>query len=79
MFIQNPVEFKMLCRHTGAGWKSCAWAIYQWLQDSGHMDRWVSCDGTHVAGIIRADRFAEVLPRLQRLARGPVEFWTVAR
>ena len=77
-YLQNPIQFAMTCRRTGNSSLS-GWAIYRWLQDAGHVERWVSTDGGQVSGVIRADRFAVILPKLQRLARGPVEFWTVGR
>lgn len=77
-YLQNPVRFKMDTRTTGMN-SFPARAIYNWLVESNHMERWLSTDGQSVEGIIRADRFAHVLPKLQRFARGAVEFYTVGR
>jgi hypothetical protein len=81
-FLQDHIQFEMVCAASGGrlgrALSNPAWAIYNWLQDCGHVERWVSCDGFKVSGVIRAETFSRVLPKLHRYAF-KLEFYSVGR
>jgi hypothetical protein len=72
-YIQNPVRVKA-CMLWGK-----AWPLWAWLHEINCIERWASCDGRTIEATIQAERFAAVLPKLQRFAFGAIEFHTVGR